>query len=116
MSSNNKEAPRLVKLKPLKLKMRQKPGRGTSDPNQIIDNLIENWEDIKNSLKALSEEEQDEMKQFFNEFTEEADSLGDSLFGDDASEFKTDIGFISDDAKKNFTEKLIEIGFIEQDN
>ena len=56
------------------------------------------------------------MRQFFNEFTDEADSLGDSLFGDDASEFKTDVGFISDDCKKKFTEQLIEIGFIEAEN
>ena len=66
----------------IKVKKGSKGARGTEQADQLIDLLSENWQQIQDSFKAKSEDEQEALLAHFESINED---LGDCLFGDSAS-------------------------------
>ena len=100
----------------IKLKPNAKPGRGnTSDPNVICDALCDNWDEFKQLLDALPEEEKDALRLHFNSLVDDEDDLGDTLFGDDADDAQTRFKQLGEAELEKFATELTEKGVIDKD-
>ena len=68
----------------LKVKAKAKSGRGSTDAAAVEDAVKESWEALKDALDGLSTEDEQEMKDHFNNLIEgdDTEDLGDVLFGD----------------------------------
>ena len=54
--------------------------RGTAASNDLVEAFTENWDHVKQSYNSKSDEEKEELMDFFNTTIE---NLGSILFGDD---------------------------------
>merc|ERR1712110_98892 len=73
--------------------------------------IVDSWDDFKDALEALSEEESQQLKDHFNNLIEgeENDELGEVLFGD-LSDFEQKLCTVSDQDKQTFFDELFEVG------
>ena len=92
-------------FKPIKCKVRL--SRGDSDSRAMIKSILDNWEEIQEQLKTNhSEEEQENIKEYFNQLFEDHTDLGDCIFGS-KDEFEDKIATVDDDELKQFTSELL---------
>ena len=67
----------------LRIQASVKQGRGMgTDPNDIIEAIVESWDELQEGLEGLPEQEQEEIKEYFNTAIEGEDDLGEMFFGD----------------------------------
>ena len=100
----------------LRVKAKAKSGRGQIDPGAVVEAMIdeENWKALRDAIERLPEEEQDALRDHFNEFLDEQDDLGDILFGDN-DDFDSRIKFLDDDQTKKYVDELINMEVIDKD-
>merc|ERR1719367_1134238 len=103
----------LVKLK---INAKPKSGRGFEDqsPSDIIECLVDVWDDIKEALDNLTPEEADEFKEHFNKYIDGEDDLGDVLFGN-ADDFVARVKFLDDETQKKYTEEIVSQNVIQME-
>ena len=101
-----------------KFKIRPQSKRGSCDPNAVIEALQQNWDDFQQQLSQVSDEESEEIKQYFNELLEDDNELGDKLFHDEydgpgnLGQALVDLGPA---CVKKFTEALVETDCIDRE-
>ena len=96
----------------LLIKAKAKGARGTEQASEMLELMQENWEQIQEKFSGQTESEKDEMLEHFNNAL---DSLGDTLFGEDASpeEFKNFVNVLADEEGNIFLEAVKEALLIE---
>ena len=99
-------------LTKLKVNAKVKSGRGSADAAAVVDALTEVWGEVQTALSKLSDGERDDIKKHFNEYVENEDDLGDSLFGS-AEDFDSRVKFLDDEVQKKFTDELVAQGIID---
>ena len=99
-------------LTKLKVNAKVKSGRGSADAAAVVDALTEVWGEVQTALSKLSDSERDDIKKHFNEYVENEDDLGDSLFGS-AEDFDSRVKFLDDEVQKKFTDELVAQGIID---
>ena len=99
-------------FKKAKLMFRPKnPGlvevRGTEKANEMVELMVDNWDQLQDKFNDYSEAEKDEMMDHFNCCI---NNLGDSLFGDEANpeDFKQFIDGLEDEQEVDFLESVRE--------
>ena len=92
----------------LKVKCKAKSDRGTTDVAAVEDAVKESWVALKDALDTLSTEEEQEMKDHFNNLIKDDDmeDLGDILFGD-LSDFEERMYMLSFEEKTTYFTELI---------
>ena len=83
-------------FKSMKVKPKAKPGRGALDAGVIFDVLKESWDELQDALEEIGEEEQQAVKDYFNQLVDGENDLGESLFGDDYKDFEARINLLDD--------------------
>ena len=70
--------------------------RGTTQASEMVEIMIDNWDQLQDKFNSQTESEKEEMMDHFNC---SIDNLGDTLFGDDANpdDFKKLIKGLEDD-------------------
>ena len=63
------------------IKLKLNKGRGL-DCVSILETITEDWGTLQNALKALSETDQEAIKEHFNNCIDDYDEIGDTLFGE----------------------------------
>ena len=71
----------------------------------VLDILRENFDEVLNAFNDVDEDEQEELKDHFNQVSPE---LGDKLFGDDIDDFTTKVQGLNEDEQDQFVEALKE--------
>ena len=69
-------------LKRLRVNCKARGSRGTEQAPEMLELMEENWEELQSAFAGHSNEEQEELLDYFNSAIED---LGDNLFGNDAS-------------------------------
>ena len=90
----------------LKVKARCKKGRGAVDAAAVIDAVMNTWGNLQEAINAMGAEDQQELREHFNNLIEGEDDLGDALFGT-ADDFDSRLKFLDDDCQQQFTDELI---------
>ena len=98
----------------LRVKAKAKSGRGSIDANAVVEAMMTAWDDLKSAIAGLPENEQQELRDHFNNFIEDEDDLGDILFGD-ADAFDSKIKFLDDEMLKQYTEEILDKQLIDRD-
>ena len=70
------------KFKSVRKVLKSKGARGIDDAEKILDGIIEEWDGLHEELEAMPEDDQENMKDHFNELIPGQDQLGTILFGD----------------------------------
>ena len=92
----------------MRIKAKCRPGRGDVDTRAIIKDVIDNWDDIQSQLKTdYSEQEQQVIRDHFNNLLEDHNDLGDAIFGT-KDDFEDLIATIDEEELKAFTGELIK--------
>ena len=100
----------------LKVKCRMRGARGTADANSIFRVVIESWKDLHEATSNLSPEEQQAVKDHFNNLIDGEDDLGDILFGDDqdgADEFEQRVIQLDSPLQSKYAEELVNAEIID---
>ena len=70
--------------------------RGTEQASELVDLMVDNWDQLQDKYKNQSVEDREEMMDHFNGAL---NNLGDTLFGDDATpdDFRQFVGGLEDE-------------------
>ena len=70
--------------------------RGTEQATEMVDLMVENWDQIRDKYFGMDMSEQEDMMDHFNSSIE---NLGDALFGDEANprDFQQFVGGLEDE-------------------
>ena len=80
----------------IKVKITPRQGRGTKSAIDVIDAMMDSWDLFTKEIHGINQEEQDEIKTYFNEFIVGEDDLGDILFGS-KEDFEARLKFLLDE-------------------
>ena len=97
----------------LKVKCRMRGARGTADANSIFRAVIDSWSDLTEATGNLSAEEQQAVRDHFNNLIEDQDDLGDILFGDDADEFEQRVIQLDAPLQTRYADELVNAEIID---
>ena len=101
-----------VGFRAIKRKQKGQAGRGFAEPADVLDCLAGDWDSLQDELLKLPDDEQDSMKEHFNNLIEEADTLGDILYGD-KEEFQNVTGALGGDDLKTYTDEIIRVELVD---
>ena len=89
------------KFSKLVININQEGARGTADCAALVDTLSEHWDAVREKFNAMPDDEQEEMKDYFNG---EMENSGDLLFGEDstADDLEPYIAAIDDESQTSF--------------
>ena len=101
----------------LKVKAKAKSGRGSTDAAAVEDAVKESWDALKDALDGLSAEDEQEMKDHFNNLIEgdDTEDLGDVLFGD-LSDFEQKMCALNAEQKTTYFNELISSGVLDEES
>ena len=101
-----------ISLKLSKEKIDAAKARGTEQASEMLELMVDNWEQLQEKFKTQTEAEKEDMMDHFNSTIE---NLGDTLFGDDANieDFKAFIGGLEDEEEEAFMSSIKEALLIE---
>ena len=101
----------------LKISVKTKSGRGFNDATaaEVIECLVDVWDDFKEALDGLDEADSDSIKDHFNNYIEDEEDLGDIMFGA-AEDFQARVKFLDDETQKKYTDEIIDKEVIMIDN
>ena len=96
----------LVKLK---INAKPKSGRGFNDAAaaEVIECLVDVWDDMKEALDGLNETDAGNIKDHFNAHIPGEEDLGDILF-DSAANFEERTKFLDGETLKKYTDEILE--------
>ena len=97
----------------LKVKCRMRGARGTMDANSIFKAVIDSWKDLAEACGNLAPEEQQAVRDHFNNLIEDNDDLGDILFGDDADEFEQRVIQLDGQLQTRYADELVSAEIID---
>ena len=82
----------------LRINAKPKSGRGFSDASaaEVVECLVDVWDDLKEKLDGLEGDDADNVKSHFNGYIPGEDDLGDILFGT-ADDFQARVKFLDDE-------------------
>ena len=91
-----------------------KGARGTKQASEMLELMVENWDQLQEKFADYSESEKEEMIDHFNNTIE---NLGDMLFGDDANvdDFEQLVSSFEETEQGKFMESVQEALLIEYD-
>ena len=95
-------------FKKLVLKVKGERGtRGTEAAKEMLELMVENWDQLQEKFNSQNENEKSEMLEHFNQTI---DNLGDTLFGDDCNteDFTSFIDGLEDEEEKKFMDAINE--------
>ena len=90
----------------LKIKAKCAKGRGSIDAVSVIEAMTSTWEELQAAISGLSQDEQKELEDHFNQLVEDESDLGTILFGT-ADDFNSRLNFLDEDVKQEFTDELL---------
>ena len=101
----------------LKIKAKTTGGRGSVNFATVVEAMMEVWDELKEAIEDLPEEEQKALRDYFNNFIENEDDLGDILFGTPEN-FDARVKFLDEAVAKKYTDeiKAKELIVIEDDD
>ena len=98
--------------KPLRVRAKSKPGRGKIDETNIGEVIVEMWDEHKQYLKELNEEEITSLRDHFNNLGF-SDEFGQFLFdAEDARTFQMIFDALLTEEKKQVLAEMYEVGLI----
>ena len=116
MSDKHDDKKKKKHIKPLQLKIRAKPGRGSLDAVCVTGAIAESWKDIQDAFNVLDSEDQDALKEFFNGLCSEYENCGDHLFGADSEDFQGQMGLLDDEIAQEIVDGIFESKLIDKEH
>ena len=112
-ANNDVEVPkRTVAFRSIKRKQKQPAGRASKEPKDVLDALTTDWVGLQDELFALPADEQEAMKEHFNDMIDEHDALGDILYGE-KEEFEAVTNELDSDTLKSYTDEIIRVELVD---
>ena len=116
MQNQNSDAPeetkREIGFRAIKRKQKAKSGRGFENADAVIDTMKDDWDGLQDELNSLPEDEQEKMKEHFNELIDDYDTLGDILYGD-VGTFNDTIANMEPVAKQTYTDEILRVELLD---